>query len=71
MFGSKAEVLKNPGDEEEDDDDAPVEDNEEPVYAESGKIQFKEGVKVEKSPYTKIFEVSIILLSLLETREQI
>jgi hypothetical protein len=38
LFGSKADAPKNDGEDEEDDDLAPVEENEEPVYAESGKI---------------------------------
>ncbi len=42
-----------------DEEDGVQEDNEAPIYAETDKIEFKTGVSVAKSPYTKIFEVSM------------
>lgn len=54
-----------------DEEDGVQEDNEAPIYAETDKIEFKTGVSVAKSPYTKIFEVSLWKLIFLETYQQV
>jgi hypothetical protein len=37
------------------------------MYA-SDKVEFKDGVKVDKSPFTKVIEVSYILLTPIRKR---
>ena len=47
--------------EDDEDDDGAVEaEDEAPIYAEGGndKVVFKQGVTIQKSPYSKIFDVS-------------
>ena len=48
-----------PADAEDDDENEPLEEKDEvPMYAtESRKVEFKDGLKIEKNPYTKVFEV--------------
>lgn len=44
------------------------EEEEPPIYAEADKVEFKKGVTVAKSPYSKIFDVSsFIEATYLET----
>lgn len=57
MFTSA--VSKPDGDDGEESDGAVAPDeNEAPVYAEAEKVKFAEGVEVQKSPYTKVLDVS-------------
>jgi len=55
FFGKKVNPI---ADQEEEDAEGDVpEENEAPIYAETDKVEFKTGVTIVKSPYTKIFEV--------------
>lgn len=56
---SKPELKQAEEDDNDDDGEPLVDKDEVPMYAnESGKVTFKEGVKIEKNPYIKIFDVS-------------
>lgn len=60
--GLFAQADKTGGDDgEASDDGAYAEDkNEAPIYAEAEKVKFSDGVQIQKSPYTKIIDVSSI-----------
>jgi len=53
---NKPSIFEKPN---EDDENEGVEvENEAPIYAEGGnaKVEFKKGVEIQKSPYTRVFE---------------
>lgn len=59
MFAASAQAPKPEEDDGEDSDGAVAPDaNEAPVYAEAEKVKFAEGVQIQKSPYTKVLDVS-------------
>lgn len=55
--GGAAEENKD-----EDSDGGVQAEDEAPIYAEGGNqnIQYKQGVEIQKSPYTKVFDVSFL-----------
>lgn len=55
--------MKPIGEDDEDDNNLVEEANEPPIYAEVDKVEFKAGVVIAKSPYTKIFDVSIVFVT--------
>ena len=59
MFGGSAAAPAKQGGGDESDGAVEAED-EAPIYAEAGdgKVEFKKGVEIQKSPYTKVFDVS-------------
>jgi hypothetical protein len=58
MFATPTGAEEN---KDEESDGGVKADDEAPIYAEGGNqnIQYKQGVEIQKSPYTKIFDVSL------------
>lgn len=56
---------KQGDDNNESGDEGAQGEPEEPIYAEDkDKIKFKEGVKVEKSPYTNVFKKNVSMFKI-------
>lgn len=59
-FGAPSMFEKKEDGDKDGDDDKVEQPDEAPIYAEGGNdnVVFKKGVEIQKSPYTKVFEVS-------------
>lgn len=55
---NQTSIFEKAGGNDDDENEGVEAENEAPIYAEGGnaKVEFKKGVEIQKSPYTRVFE---------------
>lgn len=58
---NQTSIFEKPAGNDDDENEGVEAENEAPIYAEGGnaKVEFKKGVEIQKSPYTRVFEQKV------------